>query len=392
MNNGTIIKRTNLVSSTLTSRENINININNKPQQQQQQQQQQQSRKLQQISSCKCLFLVCVVVAVNFSVLSTLLKNNDITAGQGGVGNNGHRILPSQNNAYDYLPSKKYENNEHSTASKSISSSVISTEDKIRIPYYLKGKTQYQHQTKFNHKTTFQLIHDEVAKPVNESQRVWVLSDPVKSPTRNHESILLEYNDENEISKQIFVTVLGRYSRGVQWMDLKTGEQNIVETKGMDPDHRPLNDLNHVASVVVDSIDDDDDDDSSRKKKEIWLPCGFHNDLVGNEVSSNYVRIVDLETMQVRVGPKLPYSGGACGAATIEAIPGEPPLICAFGGTDGNHDKGEKYSDKYNRRRRRKKYYDFSSFINFSQRQTYHFFLFLIYQVYFCHMYHVTTD
>ena len=52
--------------------------------------------------------------------------------------------------------------------------------------------------------------------------------------------------------------------------------------------------------------------------------------------------------MQVRVGPKLPYSGGACGATTIEAIPGEPPLICAFGGTDGNHDKGEQYSDKHN--------------------------------------------
>ena len=66
--------------------------------------------------------------------------------------------------------------------------------------------------------------------------------------------------------------------------------------------------------------------------------------------------------MQVRVGPKLPYSGGACGAATIEAIPGEPPLICAFGGTDGNHDKGEQYSDNYNRRRRR--YCYFSSMIN----------------------------
>ena len=54
-------------------------------------------------------------------------------------------------------------------------------------------------------------------------------------------------------------------------------------------------------------------------------------------------RIVDLETMQVRVGPKLPFSGGACGAAPIQAISGEPPLICSFGGTDGNHDKGKYY-------------------------------------------------
>ena len=282
MMNGIIIKRTtNLVSSTLTPHENSN-NKNKS-----QQQQQQQSRKLSQISSFKFLFLVCIIVVVNFSILSTLLNKNDAAAA---------RILSSQNNnAYAYLTSKKYENSDHSssTTSKSISSSSSrsssSTEDKISIPYYLKGKTQYQQQTKFNHKTTFRLIHNEVAKPVNESQRVWVLSDSVKSPTRNHESVLLEYNDENEISKQILINVLGRYSRGVQWMDLNTGEQNILETNGTDPDHRPLNDLNHVASVVVDSIDDGSSS-SSRKKKEIWLPCGFHNDRIGKEVSSNYVR------------------------------------------------------------------------------------------------------
>jgi hypothetical protein len=282
MMNGTIINRTtNLVSSTLTPCENSN-NKNKS----QQQQQQQQSRKLSQISSFKFLFLVCIIVVVNFSILSTLLNKNDAAA---------QRILSSQNNnAYDSLISKKYENSDHSsTTSKSISissssRSSSSTEDKISIPYYLKGKTQYQQQTKFNHKTTFQLIHNEVAKPVNASQRVWVLSDSVKSPTRNHESVLLEYNDENERSKQILINVLGRYSRGVQWMDLQTGEQNILETNGTDPDHRPLNDLNHVASVVVDSIDDGSS--SSRKKKEIWLPCGFHNDRIGKEVSSNCVR------------------------------------------------------------------------------------------------------
>ena len=284
--NGIIINRTtNLVSSALTPHENSN-NKNKS------QQQQQQSRKLSQISSFKFLFLVCTIVVVNFSILSTLLNKNDAAA---------QRILSSHNNkAYDDLTSKKYENSDHSssTTSKSISSSSSrsssSTEDNISIPYYLKGKTQYQQQTKFNHKTTFQLIQNEVAKPVNESQRVWVLSDSVKSPTRNHESVLLEYNDENERSKQILINVLGRYSRGVQWMDLNTGEQNILETNGTDPDHRPLNDLNHVASVVVDSIDDgsssSSSSSSSRKKKEIWLPCGFHNDRIGKEVSSNYVR------------------------------------------------------------------------------------------------------
>ena len=184
---------------------------------------------------------------------------------------------------------------------------------------------------------TFQRIKNEQAKPVSPTQKVWVLPDPIKLPTRNHESVLLEYEGGD---KQKLVNVLGRYSRGVQWMDLNTGEQFSVVTNGTDPDNKPLNDLNHVASVLVDSIVDDDSD-NARVKKEVWLPCGFHRDQVGKEISSNYARIVDLESMEVRAGPKLPYSGGACGAAPIEAIPGEPPLVCSFGGTNGNHDTGK---------------------------------------------------
>jgi hypothetical protein len=200
-------------------------------------------------------------------------------------------------------------------------------------PYYLEGKTKYK-ETPFHQKRTFRAIAREQATRVNEyNDRIWVLADPIQTPTRNHESVILEYGKDN--NQQVMINVLGRWSRVVQWMNLQTGEQFQVETKGTDPDNRPLNDLNHVASVLVDSID------SKSLRKEIWLPCGFHNDRIGNEHSSNYVRIIDLETMRVRYGPKLPYSGGACGAAAIEAIPGEPPLICAFGGTDGNHDKGE---------------------------------------------------
>lgn len=366
---GTRIKRTNVVA--LLTRENNN----NKPEQQQRQRQ-HQSRRLQQLSSFRCLVIVCIVIGVNISILSTLLysDNNDATR-KGGV-HKGQRILSSHNYAYNYFPSEKYEDNPSkgggkistsSSTSTSMSFSSTSTKDQISIsdsthgkllqspknitsslsavlPYYLKGKTNYQSQ-EYHRRKTFQFIQDEAAKPIQNSQRVWVLKDPIKSPTRNHESVLLEYatsnddNDDNE--KQILVNVLGRYSRGVQWMDLKTGEQNIVDTNGTDPDHRPLNDLNHVASVVVDSIDVDENNNTNRrKKKEIWLPCGFHNDRIGKELSSNYVRVIDLETMQVRVGPKLPFSGGACGAAPIQAISGEPPLICSFGGTDGNHDKG----------------------------------------------------
>ena len=189
----------------------------------------------------------------------------------------------------------------------------------MNVPYYLIGKTKYQQQ-EFHRRRTFQLIQNEIAQPIdinnnndnNNSQSVWVLRDPIHSPTRNHESILLEYmsnnnDDDNNNNdnkggagvgdgndKQILINVLGRYSRGIQWMDLITGEQNMIITNGTDPDRRPLNDLNHVASVVVDSIDAvaNDDKDNMKKRKEIWLPCGFHNDRVGKELSSNYVRYV----------------------------------------------------------------------------------------------------
>jgi len=227
------------------------------------------------------------------------------------------------------------------TISNSAGGKLISPSSKSIVPYYLNGKTKYKHK-KFHHKRTFRRIGKEEAKPVSPSQKVWVLPDPVKLPTRNHESILLEYEtsegvDKQISSKQILVNILGRYSRGVQWLDLESGQQRSMESNGTDPDQRPLNDLNHVASVLVDSLEPDE---NGITRKEVWLPCGFHNDRVGKELSSNYVRIVDLETMEVRAGPKLPYSGGACGAASIEPAPGKPPLICAFGGTNGNHDTG----------------------------------------------------
>lgn len=116
-------------------------------------------------------------------------------------------------------------------------------------------------------------------------------------------------------------------------------------TEGTDPAGYPLSDLNHVYSVLVDTLDG--------SSKEIWLPCGFHGDQVNNETSSSYVRIIDVRDMKVRLGPKLPFSGGACVAAAIEVDgPGTPPHICSFGGTLGSHDTGTflKYASCFDRR------------------------------------------
>jgi hypothetical protein len=176
----------------------------------------------------------------------------------------------------------------------------------------------------------------------------WVLPEPLRHPTRNHDTIILSTqqeqqhgdhdDDDNETIGKNGTTVfaihlLGRHCRHVQRMDLATGQQRAVRTpNGTDPDGRPLDDLNHVSAVLVRNVE--------TMKLEIWLPCGFHGDTVNGEVSSNYVRIVDVATLQVRSGPRLPESGGACVASSAVILPHEPPMVCVAGGTDGTHDRG----------------------------------------------------
>lgn len=160
-------------------------------------------------------------------------------------------------------------------------------------------------------------------------ETTWVLPNPLQTPTRNHASVILEHNGH-----QTLVNILGRYSRTVQWVDLWNGKQhNRTTLVTEDPAGKPLNDLNHVYSVMVDSVDG--------TKKEIWLPCGFHNDKVNSEWSSEYARIIDLPEMTIRAGPKLPFAGGACVAAAIQVDgPGTIPHMHSFGGTKGNHNTG----------------------------------------------------
>jgi hypothetical protein len=312
--------------------------------------------------------LIGIVIVINVSFQSSLTLTSTSTR----IGN---RIYPIDFSFGDYGESgregKLLIPTSTSSSFSSLSSTTNITKSSSFIPYYMMGKTRYQNQP-FHRKRTFQSILEERPHPIRPRQqqtndddehRVWVLPDPLLTPTRNHESIILEYDDgggqqELQHQHQVLVNVLGRYSRVVQWTDLHTRKQRQVQTNGTDPDNRPLNDLNHVASVIVDSIIVVDDDITlsspssttrnitrnitwkTTTSKEIWLPCGFHNDKVGIEQSSTYVRIVDLETMMIRPGPKLPYAGGACGAITLDAVPNEPPLICALGGTDGNHDTG----------------------------------------------------
>ena len=176
----------------------------------------------------------------------------------------------------------------------------------------------------------------------------WVLPSTLLHPTRNHDSLLLEYQ-----GRQLLISMLGRYSRYVQMMDLRSGEQWAIQTSNIeDPDGFPLDDLNHVFSVLVDAVDENGE---KTGKKEVWLPCGFNGDAVNSEQSVRFARIIDLDTLKIRLGPELPIAGGACVAEPLTILPNEPPMICTFGGTLGSHDQGTflPYASCYDRIRQK---------------------------------------
>eukprot|EP00980_Cylindrotheca_fusiformis_P018183 scaffold5887_cov122-Cylindrotheca_fusiformis.AAC.12 len=214
-----------------------------------------------------------------------------------------------------------------------------------RTPYYLTGRTaeKFSSHDEYDEERIFQSIHDAPIQNIPDSQNNWIMHRRLPKTTRNHDNVMF---DVESSGRHVLVVMLGRHSETLQWIDVMTGKQNYTMVKGNDPAGNPLNNLNHVCSVVVDSL-------STPSYKEIWLPCGFHGHGVNEEWSSEYARIVNLKTMKVETGPKLPYAGGACVALPIHIKgPDEPAHICVFGGTEGQHDKGTflPYTSCYDRK------------------------------------------
>lgn len=215
-------------------------------------------------------------------------------------------------------------------------------------PYYLTGRTAWKpkiekyNSDQYNEGKIFYSIENSSIQEVLSSQNSWILPKKLSKPTRNHDNIIFDVGPSD---RQKLLAILGRHSGVLQWIDLMTGNQNKAKVTGWDPAGNELDNLNHVYSVLVDSL-------SSPSHKEVWLPCGFHGHKVNQEQSSEYVRIINLKTMTVEVGPKLPFAGGACVAAAISIHgPDEPSHICAFGGTHGAHDAGNflPYTSCYDR-------------------------------------------
>lgn len=214
------------------------------------------------------------------------------------------------------------------------------------VPYIFQGRTANvpvsSNPDLYDEKPILKSISSASIQPIPSTQQNWVLAKRLTNHTRNHDNIIFDVNDSD---RQVLVIVLGRWSESIQWFDLQSGKRNITMVTGYDPAGKPLGNLNHVYSVVVDSL-------STPSQKEIWLPCGFHGHQINREQSSKYARIVNLGTMTVQVGPELPFAGGACVAAAIHVHgPDKPAHICTFGGTQGSHDTGTflPYSACYDR-------------------------------------------
>eukprot|EP00934_Nitzschia_sp_Nitz4_P007800 Nitzschia sp. Nitz4//scaffold103_size77763//64191//65978//NITZ4_005452-RA/size77763-snap-gene-0.53-mRNA-1//1//CDS//3329532349//7790//frame0 len=211
------------------------------------------------------------------------------------------------------------------------------------VPYYRQGRTwkHWESASSYDEKVALKSIGTSDITTMSE-ETGWVLARRLPNATRNHGSVLFEMKPSQQ---QLLTIVLGRYSRALQTIDLKTGYRhaNHVPSSLVDPAGFPLNDLNHVFTVTVDSLDG--------TTKEIWLPCGFHGDAVNHEESSKYARIVHMNNLSMTLGPKLAVAGGACVGMAVSFREKEPPHICTFGGTHGNHDTGDflPYSSCYDR-------------------------------------------
>jgi hypothetical protein len=119
---------------------------------------------------------------------------------------------------------------------------------KKRLPFYLHGMHKFLAGPHDPRKKLIHNLRTEKYKAIGSNVTTWALPITLEHPTRNHDSVILEGS-----GGPIMVTLLGRYSRYIQSMDLLSGKQTSVRTKGKDPSGNAIDDLNHVTAVVVDS-------------------------------------------------------------------------------------------------------------------------------------------
>lgn len=127
---------------------------------------------------------------------------------------------------------------------------------------------------------------------------------------------------------------LGRWANDVEFFDMISGEQAVL-TETPRTEERLLH-SNHVVVVPVSSLEGN--------STEFWVPCGFHGDVVNDEISEDTVIIAEVlskESLQIltRKGPRLDLPRGACSALALK-IKNAAEDVCVFGGSSGKHDNG----------------------------------------------------
>jgi hypothetical protein len=156
--------------------------------------------------------------------------------------------------------------------------------------------------------------------PYDWATQAHALSKLNLEPRRNHDTLIHPVTEE-------VLLVGGRYAGSIEAWDLF--HSGVASIKVRDQ----LLELNHVAAVIT---------RSSAGKHELWIMCGFEGNALQQEQATDFVRIVDLETYAVRLGPKLVRPNGGCTAVTLPGyIFGHTTeLLCLLGGAQGYHGTG----------------------------------------------------
>jgi hypothetical protein len=177
-----------------------------------------------------------------------------------------------------------------------------------------------------------QMIENNISNDRNR-RTIIGLRQSLVTPRRNQACLFL--NDS------ILINIAGQKIHTIEFQDLHSGVIRNVYNKHLDIHH-------HVALL---------------HNGEIWLPCGLSGNNVNSETSLKHMLIVNIQTGNVRRGPKLRYPRGLCGAVIVSKMiinkeniqsivvdqsqridlnisKWTEDVICILGGSIGQHDTG----------------------------------------------------
>lgn len=126
---------------------------------------------------------------------------------------------------------------------------------------------------------------------------------------RNHGCVVRPVESELgfSVSRSPLEAILfgGRWGANIEVLDISSGEYSLKT-----PLQVPELDANHLSAEYVPSL--------YGGGHEIWIVCGFEGDVVNAETARTHMTIIDADTWEVKLGPKLDLARGGCASFQID--------------------------------------------------------------------------